>query len=173
VNQNPPKNEPPQMVGAGGKWPVSNEIIDPKVVRQHNELYCGPACAEMLLKDRGITNIDQNAIADRSGVPAITKYLARAINNLVPEGSVRWQGGPISIPGATDSQVFEVLNTTGSYAAVFKETGARIGHLVVVDGVDKAGRVMIRYPWEGTKYTMKKEDFLNYWNTEAIYGRKL
>jgi len=160
------------MVGAGGKWPVINEIIDPKVVRQHNELYCGPACAEMLLKDRGITNIDQNAIADRSGVAAITKYLARAINDLVPESSVRWPC-PISIPGATDLQVFEVLNTTGSWAAVFKETGARIGHLVVVDGLDEAGRVMIRDPWEGTKYIMQKEDFLDYWNTEAIYGRKL
>jgi len=39
-----------------------DKIIVPNVVRKENDLSCSPACAEMLLKDRGI-NIFQRAIA--------------------------------------------------------------------------------------------------------------
>ena len=54
-----PQEESPTLLGAGGRWPVIDEIVDPRVVRQQSNLSCGPANAEILLKDRGITNIEQ------------------------------------------------------------------------------------------------------------------
>jgi Papain-like cysteine protease AvrRpt2 len=64
------------------------------------------------------------------------------------------------------------LNTTGSWAAVLWEVGAGIGHMVLVDGLDEAGYVLIRDPWDSTKYKMTIDDFLNYWTTEGVYWRK-
>lgn len=45
--------------------------------------------------------------------------------------------------------------------------------MVLVDGLDETGYVLIRDPWDGTKYKMTREDFLKYWNTQAVYWRKL
>lgn len=53
MNPNQPQDEP-VLFGAGGNWRVTDEVVDPKVVKQQDDLSCGPACAEMLLKDRGI-----------------------------------------------------------------------------------------------------------------------
>ncbi|WP_425562158.1 papain-like cysteine protease family protein [Litoribacillus peritrichatus] len=36
-----------------------------------------------------------------------------------------------------------------------------MGHWVVVDGLDDAGRVMIRDPWQATKYKMDMTEFQN------------
>lgn len=52
------------------------------------------------------------------------------------------------------------------------ETGAGIGHLVVVDGIDEAGAIVIRDPWDSTRYKMTQNNFLRYWTTEAIFARK-
>lgn len=38
----------------------------------------------------------------------------------------------------------------------------KIGHWVVVDGVDDMGRVIIRDPAEGTQYKMAIEEFFEY-----------
>ncbi|MEG4284737.1 hypothetical protein QUB68_16535 [Microcoleus sp. A006_D1] len=54
-----PQEESPALLGAGGRWSVIDEIVDPTVVRQQSNLSCGPASAEILLKDRGIANIEQ------------------------------------------------------------------------------------------------------------------
>ena len=51
--------------------------------------------------------------------------------------------------------------------------GARLGHLVVIDGYDPQGRVTIRDPWDGTQYKMEKDEFLQYWTLQAIYTRNL
>jgi ABC-type bacteriocin/lantibiotic exporter with double-glycine peptidase domain len=53
------------------------------------------------------------------------------------------------------------------------ETGAGIGHFVIVDGTDEDGFVLIRDPWQGTSYKMTKENFGQYWTTEAIFMRQL
>ena len=53
-----------------------------------------------------------------------------------------------------------------------KEFGNPIAHLVIVDGFDKNGKVLIRDPWHGTRYKMEKAEFLNYWNTRGVYMEK-
>lgn len=160
----------PEQAGAGGNWPVIDEILDPEVVQQQNDLSCGSACGEMLLKERGINNINQAMIANETGVPVTCPNLANVLNAIdLPEGIQQWVGGPLAIPGATDCQLFETLNNTGSWAAVLWEVGAGLGHMVLVDGLDETGYVLIRDPWDGTRYKMTKGDFLKYWTTQAVF----
>ena len=56
--------------------------------------------------------------------------------------------------------------------AVLWESAARIGHMVILDGTN-TDTVLIRDPWEGTKYRMLKADFLQYWNGQAVYWIEL
>ncbi len=50
-----------------------------------------------------------------------------------------------------------------------KEFGNRVGHMVVVDGLDVTGLVLIRDPWEGTRYKMNIDEFLKVWNQIAVF----
>ena len=45
----------PLLSGAGGYWQVIDEVASWRVIQQQDRLSCGPACAEMLLKEKGIT----------------------------------------------------------------------------------------------------------------------
>lgn len=60
----------------------------------------------------------------------------------------------------------------GNWAAMLWETGSKIGHMVIVDGLSSDGYVLIRDPWEGTRYKMHKSDFLQYWNDYGVYRRR-
>lgn len=42
--------------------------------------------------------------------------------------------------------------------------------MVIIDGLDSAGKVIIRDPWRpGTKYTMDWEDFIQHWMGDTIW----
>ncbi|MGL5059599.1 MAG: papain-like cysteine protease family protein [Microcoleus sp.] len=158
------------LSGAGGNWQVIDEIPDRTVVQQQDRLSCGPACGEMLLNDRGICGANQSLIATETGVPVSIEDLAIALNTLDASNSRFWLGGTVSIPGATNYEIVEVLVSTGSWAAVLWETLADLGHIVIVDGLDDTGKISIRDPWNATKYKMKLVGFLNYWNLQAVYS---
>jgi ABC-type bacteriocin/lantibiotic exporter with double-glycine peptidase domain len=174
VTSNQSEKDQENLLGAGGNWQIIDEIIDPNVVRQENDLSCGPACAEMLLKDRGI-NISQTLIASLTGIPTDAKTLAQILNSLDPAQNRQWIGGPLTIPNATSSELLDTLNTTGTWAALLRQFRplVKISHLVVVNGVDNTGNILIRDPWEGTRYKMKREVFLEHWTNEAIFALKL
>lgn len=161
----------PAWAGAGGNWPAIDEVVDATVVRQQSEFSCAAACGEMLLRERGI-NVTQTAIEERSGVPTAPGMLASTLTEFDSDTSGQWRGGFLDLPGATEWEIVEMLNGTGLWAAVFWEMGARIGHMVIVEGLDKRGSVLIRDPWEGTRYRMRKEDFLQYWNLTGVYWRR-
>ncbi|MEG4801520.1 papain-like cysteine protease family protein [Microcoleus sp. ARI1-B5] len=158
------------LSGAGGNWQVIDEIADRDVVQQQDKLSSGPACGEMLLGDRGINGANQSLIAAETGVPVNIEDLAIALNTLDTNSSRFWLGGTMSIPGATNSEIVEVLISTGSWAAILWETLADLGHIVIVDGLDDTGKILIRDPWNATKYKMELEEFLNYWNLQAVYS---
>ena len=42
--------------------------------------------------------------------------------------------------------------------------------MVVVDGIDETGKILIRDPWDATSYKMDREEFINSWNSQAIYS---
>ena len=155
--------------GAGGNWPLFDEMLDPYVVQQQSPLSCGAACGEMLLRDRGV-EVTQKIIEKITGAPISVKVLAPVLETLDSSDSRGWAGGTIVIPGASDEDLVRTLNSTGSWAAVMWELGASVGHLVVVDGLDKMGRVMIRDPWHGTSYKMEMADFVASWSLLAVYS---
>ena len=163
-----PKKESTTFFGAGGRWPVINEIIDPKVVRQQSNLSCGPACAEMLLREWGITNITQVTIENLTGSPTSASEVADALNQLSPASLHRWQGGYLDT--SSSLAAFNLLlKTSKPWMAQMKEIGNRIAYMVVVDGVDETGLVLVRDPWEGSSYKMELDQFLQVWSQIAVF----
>jgi filamentous hemagglutinin len=158
------------LSGAGGNWQVIDEISDPNVIKQRDAVSCGIACGEMLLRDRGIYNVNQSIIAAETGTPVSPEILALALNTLDYTNSRLWLGGTVSIPGATYSEIIDVLTGTGSWAAVLWEPLADLGHIVIVDGLIEIGKILICDPWNATRYKMDREEFLNYWNIQAVYS---
>ncbi len=158
---------------AGGNWRIIEEKVDLRVVKQQDNLSCGVACGEMLLKERGITDISQAIIVNESGVPVSPAYLASVLNQLSPSNLGEWRGGGLEIEGLDFSELLDCLISTGVWVAELRELGARLAHLVVVDGVDDYGRILIRDPWEGTSYKMDKEEFINYWTLRGIFWANL
>jgi predicted double-glycine peptidase len=53
-----------ELSGAGGNWRVIDEIVDANVVQQQDNLSCGPACGEMLLRNRGFDDEEKILIRD-------------------------------------------------------------------------------------------------------------
>ncbi|SER49748.1 hemagglutinin repeat-containing protein, partial [Pseudomonas sp. NFPP19] len=154
--------------GAGGNWKVINEVVVPSVVKQVNSLSCGQACVEMMLGDRKI-NASQNVISKLAGDGATYEtQLASVLNKLDSSGSRKWVGSGVD---ADDIGTFHGLSSTGAWAAQLWERGSKIGHWVVVDGLDSGGRVMIRDPWKGTSYKMDMKEFQGTWNGYSIWGQ--
>ena len=163
-----PQEEPLSLFGAGGRWPVINEITDSKVVRQQSNLSCGPACGEMLLREWGITNITQIAIENLTGTPTSASEVADALNQLSLASLHRWQGGYLDT--STSLAAFNLLlKTSKPWMAQMKEIRNRIAHMVVVDGIDETGLVLVRDPWEGTSYKMELDQFLQVWSQIAVF----
>lgn len=163
----------PLLSGAGGDWPVINEVASLSVVPQQDRLSCGPACALMVLKELGIDNVNQAIIALKTGTPVRLSDLARTLNQLDLTGLRRWVGGGFDLSGATEALLLSALVSTGIWIAELREPMARLGHLVVVDGFDENGFILIRDPWDRTKYKMEQEEFLNYWTRRGIYAISL
>lgn len=158
---------------AGGNWPVIEEKRDLRVIKQQDNLSCGVACGEMLLMAKGINNINQAIITNESGVPVSPAYLASVLNRLSPSDLGEWRGGGLDIEGNSLVDLLECLISTGVWVAELRELGARLGHLVVVDGVDNKGNILIRDPWQGTSYKMEQDEFINYWTLRGIFWAKL
>lgn len=158
---------------AGGNWRVIDEKVDMRVVKQQDNLSCGAACGEILLREKGINDIDQARIVKDSGAPASPAYLASVLNQLSPSDVGEWRGGGLEIEGVGFSQLLDCLICTGVWVAELRELGARLAHLVVVDGLDEQERVLIRDPWRGKSYRMEREEFLNYWTLRGIFWVEL
>ena len=167
------ENGSPLLSGAGGYWQVIDEVASTMVIQQQDRLSCGPACAEMLLRSQGITNVSQAVIGKLTGVPVNVPALAAVLNQVDESGLRTWIGGFFEIEGADDGDVLDVLMSTGSWIADLRETGGRLGHLVVVDDYDDLRRLCIRDPWEGTTYKIEIEEFLKYWTLSGIYARPI
>jgi filamentous hemagglutinin len=157
--------------GAGGNWRVFNEILDPNVVKQSTTLACGAACGEMLLASK-LLDIEQDVIEVMIGIgQAIdAQNLASVLQQLDPDDSRTWLGGHLRILGRSDEYLINVLNSTGSWAAMMWEQHAPIGHFVVIDGLDYYGRIKVRDPWDGTSYKMEMKDFLAHWSGNGVYS---
>ncbi len=160
-----------ELAGAGGKWKTINELKDPTVIQQENDVSCGAACGKMVFKQKGI-DVEQEQIRANSGSPTWSEQLAYAMNQLSSCEDGEWKGGYFKITGATARQVFLSLCSTGSWIAELREPLKKMGHFVVVDGIDEQEKPIIRDPWDGTRYKMETEEFLKHWNQQGVFWRK-
>ena len=122
----------------------------------------------MLLRGTG-NPAAQSAIALRQGAVMSddAARLANAMNELAGTSGV-WKGGFINVitnPG----RVFSVLIRNGSFATTLRTPSMKVSHMVVVDGLDDAGRVIIRDPSTGTRYLTTWDDFVKVWEGQSVY----
>jgi hypothetical protein len=154
-------------VGDGfGTWQRYNEVVDPSVVRQAEGNWCAIACGEMLTNGR-VTQHDISKVISISAKGTVAEDIANVLNTLDPAAMKSWQGGYIGAP--TAEAAFNWLNAKGSWGAqMFLGAGNR--HMVIVDGINDAGMVMVRDPWEGTRYNMAADEFMNHWEQIALFA---
>ena len=141
--------------GAGGNWNVRDEVIDPNVIKKTTPTACGAACGEMLLKDRRV-------FVSQVKLGAELKSAERLVRDLNKHDS-NWNGGFVGVEN------FDALNKTGSWSAMMWDQGNKVGHWVVVKGVDNTGNVLIHDPWKGTSYKMTTKEFNGAWNEIAVF----
>lgn len=154
------QTEPDILAGApGGSWKARDETPTTNIQKQENNVMCGQACGQAMLKDRGV-DVDQLQLGDNL---TSTSSLSRAMNTVDPSGAGAWTGNAVS----HDS--FGALNKTGSWSAMMWDKGSKTGHWVVVDGQNPAGNVVIRDPWNATSYNMTIDEFMDSWNGMAVY----
>ena len=110
---------------AGGNWRVIDEKVDLRVVKQQDNLSCGVACGEMLLKEKEINNINQRMIAQRSGIPVDVATLADVLNFFIPNLNGEWQGRGF-IYGTSYTDTVDWLTNRGIWAAELRELGKGI-----------------------------------------------
>jgi hypothetical protein len=153
--EKPPEGTVP--VGKGGDWPVLNERPSPDVIQQTSHKSCVAAVGEML--SNGL--LKQEALIDTVG----TKPEA-----LAPLLGPEWKSG--FIKGEREKTLDALLAQKQSWGAELRDDfyhRVRMGHMVVVDGLDEAGNVMIRDPQDGTRYEMTKDAFLHHWSDRVLF----
>ncbi len=159
-------NEKRKKIGAGGYWKTIGEKKDSSVVKQLTTTACVSAVGEMILKERGFS-VTQKQIIATIGEASTAVDLARFLNKIdKPIDNEKWHGIIV------EAEDFHTILKNGFFGAVFDE-GNPLGHLVLVDGLDKKGRVKIKDPWDGTSYKMEEAEFLRVWSGELIFRWKL
>lgn len=123
-------------------------------VTQSTPTACGAACGVMLLRDRGVLASQIDLGAELTSMNSLANKL-----NSFDSG---WVGN------AVDSSSFNALNKTGSWSAMMWDSGNKVGHWVVVNGVDDAGRVIIKDPFNGAQYEMEVAKFKEVWNGHSV-----
>lgn len=142
-----------RSIGAGGNWERIGEKFDSSVIKRADSLACVSAVGEMLLRSRDF-GISQTEIAKFIGKPANSEKLAEYFNSLeISEND--WIGGFF------DVKYLEKIIATGTWGAVLRE-GSPLGHMVLVEGIDRNGLIKIKDPFDQTSYRMPKRTFLQY-----------
>jgi filamentous hemagglutinin len=120
----------------------------------------------MMLGDREII-ASQEAIAKILGDgPTHEGQLASALEKLDTSNSGTWMGSGVNPDNVTS---IYGLSSTGSWVAQLWDKGNKIGHWVIVDGVDADEQVLIRDPWEATQYQMDLKNCQQTWNGYAVW----
>lgn len=162
--------QPRMPGGAGGHWPVIDQVRDSTIPQQANPVGCGHACVEMVLKDRGI-DVSQQTVSQLLGDrPTLEQSLVKALTEFDTDKSRLWKGASVD-PEHPAS--LKILNKSGSWVAqMWDGPGSKMGHWVAVEGIDKEGRILIKDPWDGTRYKMTEADFRNAWTGFSVWSEK-
>ncbi|MEO6599075.1 MAG: RHS repeat-associated core domain-containing protein, partial [Polyangiaceae bacterium] len=137
------------LAGAGGRWATIGEQTG-GALSQATATSCGAACGEML------SGISQAELMATAGTPTSVAMLSKALG-------AGWRGGYVG-PG----QLSKLFGLGRPFAAELYE-GGKLGHFVVVDGME-AGQVLIRDPaGAGSTYSMVASEFQRVWTGSAVF----
>lgn len=146
--------------GAGG---ANLRVIkeEPGVaIQQSGKLTCWAACGEMLSGGR----VSQLQLIQKLGTrKQSVKTLAQFIG---PD----WIGGIVDVDEMGRNGVV-ALSRRGSWVAVLKPAPGGQAHMVVVDGINANDQVIIRDPYEGSRYVADMGDFLDNWYGDAVWHK--
>lgn len=144
-----------------------DKFRSPDVPIQCHKNACVAAAGEILTKGK----IDQHTFVQK-----LEQYLSPesrglesqlSLQHLAVELGKDWKFKTVS-KTLDDKALFnDLLATKQPFAVTFKAYKVE-AHAVVVDGVNAAGRVVIRDPGEGTIYQMKMNEFMDHWNGHAV-----
>ena len=166
----PPAGSSRSSSASGGSpwsWARTPRHSPRLLVKQKEEFDCGLACAEMLFDDRGVS-VSSSALRASTPLPARAEDLAESMNR-VHSGGPTWSGGALNIRGeVTHGLVLTLSRTTGTWAALLEPLGfGRVGHWVVIDGIDDESMVLVRDP-VGEAYRMTLADFASLWRYTVL-----
>lgn len=145
-----------RRAGKGGDWPVINERPTPDVVQQASSDGCIAAIGEMLSEGK----LKQADIYPE--VRTIPERLPKVLGS-------GWDGRFI-LP--TNEAFNELIGRGKPWGAELRSQFAQkvsMGHMVVVDGIDDAGKVMIRDPQHATRYEMTRDAFMENWSGRTVW----
>ena len=140
-------------------WEALDERFSSEVVRQANRDSCISAVGEMLSEGR---------LAEKELIELLGKRpdISDLVDHLGPE----WTDEVRRF-----NSVSEICEKGPWAAELMKNAGTELEkslHTVVVDGISDSGNLIIRDPWEGTKYEMTIKHFLvDVWNGRAVYRK--
>lgn len=145
-----------RKAGKGGDWPVLNERPSPDVVQQMTPDGCVAAVGEMLSEGR---------FGQLELYPEV---------NTMPEELARKLGPEWTSKFVNDKEsAFTELHRRGKpWGAELHDTffhRIRMGHMVVVEGIDEVGNVVIRDPQDATRYEMTRHHFMEYWTARGVW----
>jgi filamentous hemagglutinin len=84
-----------------------------------------------------------------------------------------WRGGFV-VKEQREQALDVFLRGKQSWGAELRDNfyhRVEMGHMVVVDGLDDTGNIMIRDPAHGERYEMTRENFLKHWSDRALFRK--
>lgn len=146
-------------------WEAKNERFSPDVVRQTEDVSCVNAVGEMLSEGR----LTEAYLKEKIGVPGDKNKLLREL------GVDKWEYKICDV--GKELEAIDDFCERGPWMMELYDTkgSTRSHHVIIVDGKNEAGNLMIRDPHEGTKYEMTIKELLTppgLWNGLYIARKK-
>ncbi len=111
-----------------------------------------------------VQSMELNLLPGDRGKEALLslKYLEKELGS-------DWKFETVSLERKIDPEplLADLLSRKHPFGVTLKAFGLD-AHAVVVDGINEAGRLVIKDPGDGTMYQMKMGDFLEYWTGQAV-----
>ena len=110
-------------------------------------------------------------IAEQRDERSTGDSLATAMNDIQGKlglgGLAKWEGGVVN--NISDPRrIFDNLRRRGPFITALTTPGSDL-HMVVVDGLDADGLVVVRDPYEGTTYKMTWPEFEGVWQGMSVW----
>lgn len=165
------KWEAAELARNSEKWDKykRNEKPSPDIIQQENKNACTFACGETIMPDV-LNQMELKAefkdrykvlLGDDEEPLGTFEFLAEKLGP-------PWFGGYREEFISDEEKLFKILKKNDSWVAGMKNFGETI-HAVVVDGLAKNGRLVIRDPAKATTYELDVDIFVRFWTLIGVY----